>query len=829
MYAQIESLEKRALLSTTLFGTADSAPTPLFQLGNESYFTAVDNVHGQEIWRTDGTAAGTELFIDATPGIAGSAVTPGVEYKGKQYFLLNKQMWCTDGTRSGTVRTTTLQIRFDTRPVVFKDHFYFVGIVGSMGEGLYKSDGTQSGTHFVAAMKDPWGGAYVGSKGLVIVARNINVNGSPSTGVRPGYNLFFSDGTAAGSVMSSIHISYYGYVRTAMLGDDLIVGVTTNTLSEPGVGKVYRSDGTVAGTTLIDSRAVYAMNSVGNRVIYTSYTGSGAHQYSLWTTDGTSAGTHSLIDSLPGLYYETSQHGNIALLTFTSPSQNRLLRTDGTAAGTSYVTDLPASAWDFHAAGGQTYFSAGDGDHDDLWRLNDNATGGIFVKQLPNHPRIVAAFNDKALFTVQDPATGEELWISDGTDAGTFLLKDINTLPKIAAPTVAGDVPRYVSDRGETFYSPNLRFTGSAPAGATVVVFASGTELARGVADEDGVYLISLPTPFLKSSVSLSASVTAEDGTASPPAGYSNRVTLSIDASAPTVVIRIDPQAKSFTIESSEPIKDPLNPDNVIIQNRTTGDIIGHDDLAFTLSGNSLLTVDYANAHLEDGEYLITMLSVGVRDRAENSMQADASTVLRIGSPPATVAPLPVTPPPAPAPPQTPLTQDPAPFSFVDGVLTLTGSNAFDQFYVAPRTGDPSKIVASIGIPGLKHVYSLSQLKSITIQAGDGGDRIFLNKVSIPSLIFAGGGNDTVWGSQGPDRILGGVGRDWISGGAGNDTLYGNEGNDRLFGGAGKDYIVAGAGADVVRGGAGRDRILASRPIDDFRSNKGDLITLVAT
>jgi ELWxxDGT repeat protein len=183
----------------------------------------------------------------------------------------------------------------------------------------------------------------------------------------------------------------------------------------------------------------------------------------------------------------------------------------------------------------------------------------------------------------------------------------------------------------------------------------------------------------------------------------------------------------------------------------------------------------------------------------------------------------------APADPPAPASSEPAspPFSLLGGVLTLTGSSAFDQFYVAPRSDDPSRIVASIGIPGVKHIYSLSQVKSIVIQAGDGADRVFLNKVSIPCVIFAGDGNDTVWGSQGLDRIVGGEGDDWINGGAGNDVIYGGAGNDRLFGGGGKDYISGGTGVNVLRGGGGIDRIFGLKSIDDYRGNRGDIVKLV--
>jgi Ca2+-binding RTX toxin-like protein len=62
------------------------------------------------------------------------------------------------------------------------------------------------------------------------------------------------------------------------------------------------------------------------------------------------------------------------------------------------------------------------------------------------------------------------------------------------------------------------------------------------------------------------------------------------------------------------------------------------------------------------------------------------------------------------------------------------------------------------------------------------------------------GGNDTLHGNNGDDRL---------NGGAGNDTLYGSTGNDRLEGGAGDDVYVfsQGDGQDTVLDGSGANAI----------------------
>lgn len=69
---------------------------------------------------------------------------------------------------------------------------------------------------------------------------------------------------------------------------------------------------------------------------------------------------------------------------------------------------------------------------------------------------------------------------------------------------------------------------------------------------------------------------------------------------------------------------------------------------------------------------------------------------------------------------------------------------------------------------------------------------------SLNDIITAAGGNDTIYGGLGADRL---------DGGSDNDTIFGDEGNDTLIGGNGDDQLHAIYGNDIIIGGSGNDAL----------------------
>src|SRR5688500_3306290 len=59
-----------SLVADLLRGGDGSSPRDLTAVGATVYFTARDAQHGRELWRSDGTAAGTTLVKDIATGRA---------------------------------------------------------------------------------------------------------------------------------------------------------------------------------------------------------------------------------------------------------------------------------------------------------------------------------------------------------------------------------------------------------------------------------------------------------------------------------------------------------------------------------------------------------------------------------------------------------------------------------------------------------------------------------------------------------------------------------------------------------------------------------------
>src|SRR5262249_21719023 len=116
----------------------------------------------------------------------------------------------------------------------------------------------------------------------------------------------------------------------------------------------------------------------------------------LWKSDGTEAGT-SLVAPLFDANDLTNVNGTLFFTAYDRMVGTELWKSDGTAAGTTLVKDIfPGGFWD-------------------TWNYHANNS----------NPSNLTNVNGTLFFTADDGVHGRELWKSDGTAAGTTLVKDI--------------------------------------------------------------------------------------------------------------------------------------------------------------------------------------------------------------------------------------------------------------------------------------------------------------------------------------------------------------------------------------------------------------------
>lgn len=110
---------------------------------------------------------------------------------------------------------------------------------------------------------------------------------------------------------------------------------------------------------------------------------------------------------------------------------------------------------------------------------------------------------------------------------------------------------------------------------------------------------------------------------------------------------------------------------------------------------------------------------------------------------------------------------------------------------------------------------------STEIYAGSGDDTVYGS--NLDDYIEGEDGEDDIWGNEGDDEILGGPDSDHLRGNAGEDTIYGNDGDDILEGGVMIDCLYGGDGGgpeedDQCDGGLPNDEDYCECP-EEFTTN----------
>jgi ELWxxDGT repeat protein len=400
-------------------GIASSEPKAFLATGGTLFFAAANATNGLEPWVRDGV--GTRLLRDINAGVAGSNIlrfielTPGVVIFTADDGVNGPQLWRSDGTEAGTtllkiVNGTTSSF---TPLLSYGGRVFFFVDDGIHGREPWVTDGTANGTQMLVETAPGTAGGFGQFFRFANTTRFFGVGG-----------IWTTDGTPGGTTLNIPLSSFRTSVAVTagafyFFGGDAVHGL------EP-----WKSDGTAAGTSMIkeirSGTASYttAIAPTASGAVFFADDGTGAGGR-LWTTDGTAANTVPLeafpvMSSFTPVFYQTSLG-----IFFTSPG-NQVWRTDGTQAGTYIACTLNNSAFNFTDAFSKVYFTKWDGGLTHLYHF-DGSQGATPVSVLPELPATNVVFTGGEFwFAGTDATHGSELWVShDGTAAGTELVANI--------------------------------------------------------------------------------------------------------------------------------------------------------------------------------------------------------------------------------------------------------------------------------------------------------------------------------------------------------------------------------------------------------------------
>ena len=339
-----------------------------------------------EIWRTDGTSRHTQKVFGFPGGVLFGLPVP---WRGN--LLLDvfdgplNSFWVTDGTAAGTREILPLPANVNpTAVTAFGSRFLFVAQVQTGKRSfpqLFISDGTPAGTRQISAIHQP--------RDILFDDRPVQVGGTvffrlndPS--FTPNAELWRTDGTLAGTRRAAtlpgvddVYVFRGALYFTAILPDFNGRGLYRMT---PGGTPVQLAQVATPSQIQPVSYPAARLTPVGDRLLFVGTDRLGIEP---WITDGTPEGTHPLLDIQPG-------------------------------AGSSNPASLVS-------AGSRAFFSADDGTHGrELWETDgtpegtrmvaDIAPGGLSALPYYYFPGNTTVSNGFLFFNADDGTTGPEPW-----------------------------------------------------------------------------------------------------------------------------------------------------------------------------------------------------------------------------------------------------------------------------------------------------------------------------------------------------------------------------------------------------------------------------------
>jgi ELWxxDGT repeat protein len=394
------------------------------------YFPAKDAQGALEPWVSRGAPANTLQLADIVGPLYGDSRAHGFEaIDSRVAFLATdldfvSRLWLTDGSTSGTRPSTGagLQCYDPTAEVhALNGNFVHLDCDGNI-EVVNPTTGVT--THVAAGAGCFPGGAEVAGGALAALL-----------GCNYPQDLWRSDGTAAGTSFRFSFPADFYIGAFEPVGDRVVfVGGGSPTYRLYSLSPDFSTYSPLAPAGVVPGVSI---KPTGEPLGFFTY----AEQ--LWRTDGTAAGTFILdtpARELLRLQAATRSAHGYDLLVLTSLNTEEIWSTDGSLSGTqvraSLLTDSGNLADLPLVRAGERLFMVlpSNADGPSLWTIEDgesevhrvHSASAFGLEGFNNDAYGLSAFGAMVYFPACDPDHGCELWMSDGTEAGTSLVHDIS-------------------------------------------------------------------------------------------------------------------------------------------------------------------------------------------------------------------------------------------------------------------------------------------------------------------------------------------------------------------------------------------------------------------
>jgi ELWxxDGT repeat protein len=417
-------------------GPGDSEPRDYARLGERLYFSANDGSNGSELWATDGTSGGTALVKDIETGADDSSPSRLTPFGGRLFFSASDsahegELWSTDGTGPGTGLVEDIYAgpadgSFPREFFAFGSALFFVAETAA-GRELWKTTGPGADP---VAIIGPGSGEPIPPDFAQLGGKLIFRATDTSSGSEP----WFSNGEPTGTGMVADIAPFAASSNPAGFTE---LGGKLYFAADDGVAgsELWATTGGLDNATLVKDINPFNPSGgnpngfvkLGDKLYFGAYDPINGTE--LWSTDGTADGTDLVGNIAPGNessypFGLTVHGGKIFFQASNSDDGTELWASDGTTDGTRLVKDInPGSA------------SANPGG-------TDLDAGGF------------TPLGSKLYFQAQTAADGSELWVTDGTTAGTQQVRDI-------APGEEGSYPeRFTELKGKLYFTAYTEATG---------------------------------------------------------------------------------------------------------------------------------------------------------------------------------------------------------------------------------------------------------------------------------------------------------------------------------------------------------------------------------